>query len=320
MDKNVPLISVIVPVYNVQTYLKKCVNSILSQDYDSFELILVDDGSTDDSGNICDIFKEMDSRVSVIHKKNGGLSDARNNGIAASKGKFLTFIDSDDFVSTDYLSVLVNAAIKFKADIVQGEFTKLQNQLGTKSNLGVKKFSSSEALRSMLTLERVQVNAWAKLYKAELFEKTRYPVGRINEDNLTTYKAIIDANVVVCQNQYIYFYRTNPSGIMNSRFTKRRFDILDAPDETKMYLGKKATGFSEELEYYQMRIAIRLYNECYESKQYELYKEELKKIKKILSEFNLNNKYCNTKYRLMIFFLCHGNHFYNYIIKRMGKK
>lgn len=318
MDKNIPLISVIVPVYNVQNFLKECVNSILSQDYDRFELILVDDGSTDDSGNICDIFSKMDSRVSVIHKKNGGLSDARNSGIAVSNGEFLTFIDSDDFVSKDYLSILVNTAIKFGADIVQGEFTKIQSRLGTKSNLDVKKFESSEALRSMLTLDRVQVNAWAKLYKSKLFETTRYPVGRINEDNLTTYKTIIDANVVVCQNQYIYYYRTNPSGIMNSHFTKRRFDILDAPDETKRYLGKNAMEFTDEIEYYQMRIAIRLYNECYKSEQFELYNKELKKIKKILSEFNLNNKYCNTKYRVMVFLLCHENKLYNYLIRKVG--
>ena len=132
MDKELPLVSVIVPVYNVQDYLAECINSIIRQNYTHFELLLVDDGSTDNSGMLCEQYRKKDNRIKVIHKKNGGLSDARNYGIDKALGEYLTFIDSDDYVSEIYLNALVNTAIHNNADIVQVEFTREKNRLASK--------------------------------------------------------------------------------------------------------------------------------------------------------------------------------------------
>lgn len=310
MDKELPLVSVIVPVYNVQDYLAECINSIIRQNYTHFELLLVDDGSTDNSGMLCEQYRKKDNRIKVIHKKNGGLSDARNYGIDKALGEYLTFIDSDDYVSEIYLNALVNTAIHNNADIVQVEFTREKNRLASKSAFGNKIYNPTEALKSMLTLQRVQVNAWAKLYHAKLFDGVRYPVGKINEDNLTTYKTLIRANKVACCSDYLYYYRVNPAGIMNSQFNEKRFDILNAPDETAAFLGSQSSQFKEELEYYRMRIAMRLYNECLKSgvgKTYSLY---LKKIESMLKGFNVRNKYCSLKYRTLIFLISHLNSFY----------
>ena len=273
MDKELPLVSVIVPVYNVQDYLAECINSIIRQNYTHFELLLVDDGSTDNSGMLCEQYRKKDNRIKVIHKKNGGLSDARNYGIDKALGEYLTFIDSDDYVSEIYLNALVNTAIHNNADIVQ-------------------------------------VNAWAKLYHAKLFDGVRYPVGKINEDNLTTYKTLIRANKVVCCSDYLYYYRVNPAGIMNSQFNEKRFDILNAPDETAAFLGSQSSQFKEELEYYRMRIAMRLYNECLKSGVGKTYSFYLKKIESMLKGFNVRNKYCSLKYRTLIFLISHLNSFY----------
>ena len=162
----------------------------------------------------------------------------------------------------------------------------------------------------MLTLQRVQVNAWAKLYHAKLFDGVRYPVGKINEDNLTTYKTLIRANKVVCCSDYLYYYRVNPAGIMNSQFNEKRFDILNAPDETAAFLGSQSSQFKEELEYYRMRIAMRLYNECLKSGVGKTYSFYLKKIESMLKGFNVRNKYCSLKYRTLIFLISHLNSFY----------
>ena len=225
-------------------------------------------------------------------------------------GEYLTFIDSDDYVSEIYLNALVNTAIHNNADIVQVESTREKNRLASKSAFGNKIYNPTEALKSMLTLQRVQVNAWAKLYHAKLFDGVRYPVGKINEDNLTTYKTLIRANKVVCCSDYLYYYRVNPAGIMNSQFNEKRFDILNAPDETAAFLGSQSSQFKEELEYYRMRIAMRLYNECLKSGVGKTYSFYLKKIESMLKGFNVRNKYCSLKYRTLIFLISHLNSFY----------
>ena len=117
MDKEQPLISVIVPVYNVEKYLKKCVNSITSQTYENLEILLVDDGSTDSSGQICNEFEKNDARIKVIHKKNGGLSDARNAGLDRAKGQYYAFIDSDDYIQDNTIEIMLNAVKKNKSEI-----------------------------------------------------------------------------------------------------------------------------------------------------------------------------------------------------------
>jgi glycosyltransferase involved in cell wall biosynthesis len=218
------IISVIVPVYNVEDYLPKCLDSILKQSFVDFELILVDDGSTDTSGKICDQYAQIDNRIKVIHQKNGGLSNARNAAIDIARGKYYYFIDSDDWVDEQMLFEMYEQAILNDADIViAGHFIVNLNSTA-EGNIKVKKqriLNRIEATSLILCDDEIHSFAWDKLYKRELFEQIRYPNGRIFEDTATTYKLFNKANVLVQMNQAYYYYLRRESGIcLSPEFSK----------------------------------------------------------------------------------------------------
>ena len=185
-----PKISVIVPVYKVEAYLQECVDSILAQTFEDFELILVDDGSPDNCGAICDAYAGKDSRVKVIHQENQGLSGARNTGIEASKGEFLTFVDSDDMVSPQYLEVLINlfcdntdvAVCGFKSFLDGTEYP-----IGRSAREMVRVYSPKESLIELYNGNTlIPVNACAKLIRRSLLGDLRFPVGKLHEDQAFT--------------------------------------------------------------------------------------------------------------------------------------
>lgn len=176
-----PLISIIVPVYKVEKYLKRCVDSILTQTYLNMEIILVDDGSPDNCGAICDRYKETDNRVVVIHKRNGGLSDARNTAIPLAKGEYISFIDSDDWISSYYVEHLYEAVAKCDADIGISWFENVfeGKALQSKSEEALSNYeclTAEECLKKLLYQNGVEVCAWGKLYKTALIKDLRYPV------------------------------------------------------------------------------------------------------------------------------------------------
>lgn len=175
------LISVIIPVYNVEKYLNKSIESVIKQTYKELEIILVDDGSTDSSGKICDEFAQKDDRIKVIHKKNGGLSDARNAGISEAKGKYLGFIDSDDYIDKNFYEILYNVLKKYNSDIsiCKHRETYTDYEENT-SKLEIKEqvFNTEQALKELLLFGEVNNYAWNKLYKKELFNEINYPVGK----------------------------------------------------------------------------------------------------------------------------------------------
>ena len=186
------LITVVVPIYKVEKYLEKCIDSIIKQTYENLEIILVDDGSPDKCPQICDEYAKKDSRIKVIHKKNGGLSDARNAGIDIAKGEYITFVDSDDYIEKDYVEVLYDSIKENDSDMAIGSHkviyengTILNKETGEKSVLDAK-----TVLERILYDENIDLSAWAKLYKTELFEEIRYPKGRVFEDAATTYKLV----------------------------------------------------------------------------------------------------------------------------------
>lgn len=311
------LISIVVPVYKVKEYINDCISSILQQSYPYFELILVDDGSPDNCGEICDQYALQDKRIHVIHKQNGGLSDARNAGINVAKGEYITFVDSDDIVHQDYLKKMIDMAESTHADIIQCGFTSDKESLGAYpfSQEKVCSFSSEEALHDLLRMKTVQVNAWAKLYKIDLFHGIRYPYGRINEDNLTTYKLILAAHSsVVCSNQNLYFYRVNPDGIMHSTFSAKRYEILSFADEITDYLGDDVQKYKSDIEYSEMRLAIRLYNECIRSGNHMKYINYQQKISEFLSNYQAKQSICGNKYYIMLKLLKWNWRIYNWII------
>lgn len=182
------MISVIVPVYNVENYLPRCIDSILQQSYRDFELLLIDDGSKDRSGDICEEYAKKDSRIQVFHKENGGLSDARNYGLDRMKGDSVAFVDSDDYIGPDYLRVLVELQAEYQTDMAMivayaTESTELQLVPSRDERKGIKPM---DALKEIAQAGIVGVSAWGKLYRKALFETRRFPVGKLYEDLYTT--------------------------------------------------------------------------------------------------------------------------------------
>lgn len=226
-----PLISVIVPVYKVEDCLHPCIDSILAQTFTDYELILIDDGSPDNCGAICDEYAAKDNRVHVIHQENGGLSAARNAGIDVAKGKYLTFIDSDDAVQHTFLQVLVDLIQRSSADVSacqRSDFTKSLPVLKP-SDDKVVTYSGHDAVLEMYT-ERpfVRISAWGKLYDAKLFNGIQYPIGKIHEDQAVTPIVVSKAAHVVVSNQKLYCYRIREESITHSGFTIRNYDDVEA--------------------------------------------------------------------------------------------
>ena len=204
MNEKPSLISIIVPVYNVERYLAACIDSVLRQTYKNFELILVDDGSTDHSGEICDRLAKTDSRMRVFHKKNGGLSDARNFGMKYAQGDYITFIDSDDAVSPRFIEILLLESLKNSADIVQCQFALREELLETGSGKSAV-YRGADGFRQFLMIGEVYVSSWCKLYRRELFDDISFPYGRINEDVCTTYKLLYRSAKTVCIDRALYW-------------------------------------------------------------------------------------------------------------------
>lgn len=241
-------ISIIVPVYNVEEYLRKCVESILSQSYHLFELILVDDGSTDGSGVLCDELGRLDSRIRVIHKDNGGLSDARNRGIEVATGKYIMFVDSDDYVLPQMCECLLNAVKKYKCQLAICDFLKVysDNVDEEKDEIDINKVSCTkmkkeDAYNPFFYKERyVQFEvAWNKLYDRELFDGVRFPIGKIHEDTATTYLLLYKAKGIVYIDTKLYCYRQRNNSIMGARITKKSLDGLDALQQKLIFYSEK---------------------------------------------------------------------------------
>lgn len=224
--------SVIVPVYNVDRYLGRCIKSIMQQSYRNLEIILVDDGSTDNSGTICDTFKETDDRIIVIHKENGGLSDARNAGIKMFTGEYVTFIDSDDYVSPDMISLMLTVLKQSSCQIVQCEFVRGKDDTYKFTGNGkYKVYNKSNAFEN----RDVHVCVCGKLYEKSLIKGRYFPIGKINEDEYYTYKCVYESNRTAIMPDALYYYFQRSNSIMHKKKTYLNMDILDAFDERIKY-------------------------------------------------------------------------------------
>jgi len=227
-----PEISVIVPVYKVESFIHRCVNSILSQSFSDFELILVDDGSPDDCGKICDAYGAQDSRIHVIHQQNGGLSAARNSGIdyvlSNSHSHWLAFVDSDDWVHPDYLKQLYAVAEQTLCKISACGFFRTEGDpFPEQQDFSVQCMSADDYYCGQMH-DGVTAVAWNKLYHRSLFKKLRYPIGKLHEDEFTTYLAIYQAGKIGVTPAKLYAYYQNPAGIMRSEWNPRRMHVLEA--------------------------------------------------------------------------------------------
>lgn len=227
-------ISVVVPVYNVEKQLKRCVDSLINQTYQDVEIILIDDGSTDSSGKLCDELALLDSRIKVIHQSNKGLSGARNSGLDIMSGKYVLFVDSDDYLATDAVEKLYYELLRNNADVMacgisyvwDGDFPEKRF---TSECSGI--WSGHESIIQMMRTNNICSVAWNKLYKASLWDNVRFPEGRLHEDEATTYKVLYKSKLVAYMPECLYKYYQRPNGIMNAGLEGRYKDYIKAIKE-----------------------------------------------------------------------------------------
>ena len=232
-------VSVIVPVYNVELYISRCINSVINQTYRDFDLILVDDGSTDKSGEICDEFAKIDDRIIVIHKSNGGLSDARNVGldwaVENSKSEYVTFIDSDDWIHKDYIEFLVKPLLN-NSSVISACFLKSTTErILVDNDYSFNFFSMSN---EEYWIRYYSNSACAKMYKKSFFEDTRFPIGKICEDAFTTPKIVFKADEICLVDLELYYYYTNPLSITHSPWSLKTIDKYEAAKFQSLYFNE----------------------------------------------------------------------------------
>lgn len=222
------LISIIVPVYNVEEFLNQCIKSVLDQSYKKLEIILVDDGSTDRSGKICDRYQMMDARIKVIHKENGGLSDARNTGLRLAKGKYYSFIDSDDYISSEMIQTMFDSLKRNQCDIAVCNMIRFGDVVDS-----VKFYYPAEREQVLAGTERFQTlnqpSVCNKLFCSELFNNIKFPKGKYYEDTYVYHELLYQAKKIVLTGKDSYWYRARPDSIVGRKqYTNQYFDFIEA--------------------------------------------------------------------------------------------
>ena len=235
-----PLISVIVPIFQVEKYLDKCISSIISQTYHNLEIILVDDGSTDNCSQICEKYKELDNRIKVIHKQNGGLSQARNVGLEIATGDFIGFVDSDDWIEPNMYETLISTLFEMNADIAvcgyQDEYEGINSILHDITSFKRNQYTPEEALRKILKGKSfISIMVWNKLYKKAVLADISFPEGKIYEDNLWTPLVIGNAKTIASINYPLYHYLNREESLShNIQQIHRRFHDKIEMCETRL--------------------------------------------------------------------------------------
>lgn len=283
------LLSVIVPIYNVEPYLDRCVQSIVEQTYKDLEIILVDDGSTDSSPKMCDIWAQKDNRIKVIHKKNGGLSSARNAGIDIAQGEVLSFIDSDDFIELDMYETMITAMQDYGKDIACcGRIVDLWGEREKRefSISGPKVYSREEAMKEVLCLRDIDVSACDKVYKKKLFDDLRYPQGKISEDAAIIFQLLDKANGIIHVGRDFYHYIFRKSSISKSSYTHAKYNAYENCVKTKVFF--QASKYSALLPYvkiYNTQVCANLLESMYlDSQSINEYKQDFKSYRVMFKE------------------------------------
>lgn len=282
------LISIIIPVFKVEKYIRRCVDSIIKQSYKNIEIILVNDGSPDKCGEICDQYANEDKRVKVLHKKNGGLSEARNSGIEVATGKYVTFIDSDDWIHESYLNTLYSLIINHNGDISVCNLIEVINYHKDKmiENEKVNVYSNLEAIEQLTGSNYSQmVVACGKLYRKSLFDNINFPVNKIHEDEYTTYKLFYAAYKIVVTNSELYYYFQREGSITKSEFNIRnRIDAFEAVFNRAIFMEeiglKNASSYTYRMSFWIYR---EIYNKSNKREKLDytwFFKKEMQRLKR----------------------------------------
>lgn len=299
------MISVIIPVYKVKDYLPKCIESILQQTYHNLEIILVDDGSPDKCGKICDAYAKKDPRIHVIHKKNEGVASARNVGIEYASGEYISFIDSDDWITKNAFQVLYQGIKRYDADCVVGKCITVIDKNGV---LRPKK-SPAQPVRCETSEEAVKHTLlsgsaiWNRLFKRKIFKKLRFPADRVNDDEFVALRAYEKCNKIVFLNQDTYYYRIRKNSITTSRFSLRNIDYYYNSMDNLAFIKKKRPELRECAEYKYIKAMLYCYVHLKmmkpNQKANKIKKELHKNIRKNRS-LALKNRYLPLQYKLLM--------------------
>lgn len=283
------LISIIVPIFKVEQYLERCLKSLINQTYSNLQIILVDDGSPDSCSIHCDAWIQKDNRITVIHKLNGGLSDARNVGFPLALGKYISFIDSDDYVSDSFFEVLLSAMRSEQSDIAECNVVRFDedNQFEEfEDDDKIQSFATEQALSGLIAENPFHQHVWNKLYKTELIQDILFPVGKLNEDEFWTYQVFGRAKKSTKVNKTMYYYFQRSGSIMGERFNLRRLDALEGKSNRQEYIEQHFPSLA-------LQSKIDFYGSCIFSYQSVLkYMSGIEKIKslKMIKDYK---KECN---------------------------
>lgn len=250
------MISVIVPSYNVAPYLQRCVDSLIGQTYSDLEIILVDDGSTDDTGILCDRIAEGDSRIKVIHKENGGLSDARNAGIDIATGEFYSFIDGDDFIEPDTYEVMMKEMENPRVSIVAGGFIVTDVQGNNRISMSPERqhLTKEEAFMDLLGGKNyITQSSCNKLFRSSLFEKIRYKKGILNEDMEILPRLLDVSNDVVLLNKAVYHYIKKPGSITTADYSMERYRAIEVERDIYLLCKNKYPKLQPYASFYELK-------------------------------------------------------------------
>jgi len=252
------LISIIVPVYNLRDYLDRCVNSIVRQTYSNLEILLIDDGSTDGSGQLAEAWRQRDDRIAVYHKPNGGISDARNLGVQRARGSYLCFADADDTLAPDFVECLYGLVQRYSVKLAGVGFKKVcGQQTGSTGRFDPAKtvvLSGWQAITPLFLYQLYQDYTWNKIYARELFDEIAFPVGRMYEDIATAYLLLDRAGAIAYNPAELYFYLQRESSIVHSKNPKIKQDRCRALKERYLYLKRRYPEMTENTQYYFQEI------------------------------------------------------------------
>lgn len=278
-----PLISVIIPVYNVENYLNNCVHDVVNQTYRNLEIILVDDGSTDSSRQICDVWATKDARIRVIHKQNGGLSDARNKGIALAKGEYIMFVDSDDIVSLNIVNYLYELCEKHSADISICDLVHCYSieRTNFEEERQSKVFNAEDAIIEMLYQKSFLVAACGKLFRRSYFDDILFPFGMLFEDSAVMYKIFRKATKIVYGDAKLYGYVHREGSITTNKFSGRDYDIIKICQQITKDMSNESIRLQAAARSYYTAAAFRIYLNAPRNGKFE---EEIEKSRKILNK------------------------------------
>ncbi len=258
------LVSIIMPVYNTEMYVAESIESVMAQTYKSIELIIINDGSVDNSLRICEEYAIKHDNIHVFSKQNGGISSARNMGIEKAKGDYLVFLDSDDILSNDMVELLMTSIKRNGSDIAVCDMTTNLKKVGNGS-YKEKVFSPEEAIKMILKETSFSTSAGAKLYVKSIFEDIRFPIGRIYEDYATVYLAFGKSQKISYINRIMYYYRVNMDSITHVSFSKKRMQYFDASREIESYITNKYPKLCKYLRIRDTRYAISFYKQMLDS-------------------------------------------------------